>query len=46
MEVNKRFGISEDYSALTINIGAPSFAVRNNCKKLMFMNTVVALTTG
>ena len=46
MEVNERFVISEDYSLLPINVGAPSFATSSNCKQLMVMNTVVLLTTG
>ena len=46
MEVNERFAISEDYTSLPINVGAPSFATGNDCKQLIIMNTVVSLTTS
>ena len=45
-EVNERFVISEDYSSLPINVGAPSFAISNNCKQLTVINTIVLLTSG
>ena len=46
MEVNKRFVISEDYSLLPINVGAPRFATSKDGKQLMVINTVILLTTG
>ena len=46
MEVNERFVISEDYSSLPINVGMPSFAISNNCKQHIAMNTIVLITTG
>ena len=46
MEVNERFAIGDDYSSLPINIRVPSFAISNNFKKLMAMNTAVLLTTS
>ena len=46
MEVNERFVICENYSSLPINVGVPSFAISNNCKQLIVINTVVFLTTG
>ena len=45
MEVNERFVICENYSSLPINVGAPSFAINNNCKQITIMNAVVLLTT-
>ena len=42
--MNERFAIHDDYSSLPINIGVPSFAICNNYKRLMVMNTVAFLT--
>ena len=46
IEVNERFIISDDYSLLPINVGAPNFATSNNCKQLTIMKTIVFLTSG
>ena len=46
MEVNERFVILDDYSSLPINVGLLSFAISNNCKQLIVMNTIVLPTTG
>ena len=40
MEANERFVIYDDDSLLPINVGAPSFAIKNNCKQLMVINIV------
>ena len=36
----------DDYNSLPINIGAPSFATRNDCKQFTVMNTIVFLNNG
>ena len=46
MEVNEKFVISDDYRFLPINVGAPSFAISDNCKQIIAINTIVLLTTG
>ena len=42
--MNEKFVIHDDYSSLPINIGAPSFAISNNCKKPTVIKTIVFLT--
>ena len=44
--MNERFIISEDNNSLPINIRGPSFAISNNFKKFMVINTVIFPTTG
>ena len=46
MEVNERFILSDEYSLLPINVGAPSFIISNNCKQLIAINTKAFLTCG
>ena len=44
MEGNERFVIHDDYSILPFNVGAPGFAISNDFKQLIVINTVVILT--
>ena len=44
--MNERLKISDNYTMLPINVGAPSFATSDNFKQLMVMKTVVFLTSG
>ena len=39
--MNKGFVIHNDYSSLRTNLRATLFAIYNNCKQLVVMNTVV-----
>ena len=44
--MNRRFVIHDDNGSLPTNGEAPSFAIRNNRKQLIVMNTIVLLTTS
>ena len=44
--MNEKFVICDNYSSLLINVGALSFAISNNFKQLVVMNTVIFLTMG
>ena len=46
VEVNERFVINDDYSYLPINVDVPSLAISENCKELIFIDTVLFLMTG